>query len=210
MATGKITIINNTSDPEYYKLRIAVYQTDELRPNQDRALWAVVDPAPLQGRAIISVPETYQVYVAYEDDLILYESNTILLNSFSALIQAVATKNDASGETTISLKKISEGINAPVQGHVQVDIPPGLNHSLQVHILKGYRELLPALLVPPGETADFKVGDTFYLARIDQATPPHSLLSATTLSTSMVPIQSGGTAIVTGNERSGFTITVNY
>lgn len=208
MAENTIVLINKT-DPAYANLRIAVYQKDAARPNQDNVAWVVADPAPSGGMATITVPDTYESYLTYDVPAVRYQSNSVFWNSYSAYMKTVPTVDDKSGQITVGLALVSEGLQAPVQNHVQVDVPSGLGHDVTANVLKDGKLVVPSIQVSPGETGDFEVTPTFYLARVDQATPQGALLKAATLSTSETPIKPGQRCVISGNPQIGFKFDVS-
>jgi hypothetical protein len=207
MAENTLTIVNRT-EPKDNTVRIAIYKKDLQRLSQSVVAWNVVNPAADGGTATVTVPDDFTLFADYTVDGTTMRTNTVSIESFSALLSVQGTRDDASGQITISLALEAEGLAAPVPGHVLVDVEDGLGRCVNVHIQQDGADVVPALRTPPNHTADFQVEPAYYLAWVHQETPTGAILRSEALSTHEAKIMPSQTATISGGCAEGYPIVV--
>ena len=202
-------IIYNQTYPAEDTLRVAVYKKNLLRPNPTILPWCVVNPSA-GGRAILGVSPQYEIYISYDTGCARYESNIVSIQGETAMLEAIPTKDDKSAQRTISIRNelVAVGLEAKIQGHIQVDVPAGLGRALLVHLCQNGKDIVPPVKTSPGATADFQVHPAYFLAVVHQNTAGDQIVQAVTVSTKETEILPGHRAFVTGNEDKGYTIIV--
>ena len=185
---------------------MALYRKDLLRPNQDVQPWCIVTPAAGGGEAIANVEQAYGICVSHKTRDVLYKSNVVALNSASALLRASGYKLNCHDDTTISCGLLKEGLEAPAQNHIQVEVSKEIGRLAWVHVLNNGRAIVAPVPTPPGETADIAVSRQLFLARIDSSVSINAQLGAAALSSREVPIKIGEKAVITGSYETGFNI----
>lgn len=176
--------------------------------DDDVIVWRVVEPAP-GGFARVPVPQAFEVHVTSRVGDVEYETNRIVLDAFSALLKVEGVRDPASGVVTIRLTTAATGLQAPEQGHVVVDVPPGLGFPVQVHVTKDGTDVLPPVTSPPGSRVNFGAPSSLYrvMAFLGGVAPgfvmPAGMLGS---AGSFAP---GQQVVVTGDEEKGFSYAVS-
>ncbi|MCR8558134.1 hypothetical protein KXD93_10790 [Mucilaginibacter sp. BJC16-A38] len=196
MATPQINIINNTVDND--SLNLAIYQKFSATPNLTVAAWRTASPS-VGTTAYVPIPDNYAVHVIYPQDGISYKTQCLGITDYEGSYQVSKDGNDIT---------LSASTTDFPDNQVLVSVAKKVAQAVDVCITLGGDVVYPPQTTSPGDSQDFSIIPTLYLAKVKPEVVKGGVLVAEELSTSEVAIQPGQTAYVTGDINTGYTITV--
>jgi hypothetical protein len=196
MATPQINIINNTVDND--SLNLAIYQKFSATPDLTVAAWRTASPS-IGTTAYVPIPSNYAVHVVYNQDGISYKTQCLQISDYEG---AFLVSKEGSDIT------LSASVNQYPDNQVLVDVAKKVAQAVDVCITLGGDVVYPPQTTSPGDSQDFSILPTLYLAKVKPEVYKGGILVAEELTSSEVAIQPGQTAFITGDINSGYTITV--
>ena len=196
MATPQINIINNTVDND--NLNLAIYQKFSSTPDLTVAAWRTASPS-IGTTAYVPVPSNYAVHAIYDADGISYRTKSLQIIDYEG---AYTISKDGDDIT------ISASVNEYPDNQVLVAVAKKVAQAVDVCITLGGDDVYPPQTTSPGDSQDFSILPTLYLAKVKPEVTKGGILVAEELSSSEVSIQPGQTAFITGDINSGYNITV--
>jgi len=196
MAIPQFNIINQSDDDQ---LNLAVYQKFENKPDLNHHAWRVANPS-IGTTAFVPVPDDYDVVATYQQGGISYRTKCVGITDYEGAFVVSKDGND------ITLDGDPNG-SFP-NNQVIVRVKRKVQQAVEVAITKGGDSVIKPQVTSPGDSQDFSIIPTLYLARVRPEVSKGGVLVAEEVSTTEIPIQPGQTAYVTGTRDQGYTITV--
>ena len=196
MAIPQINIINQTDDND--TLNLAIYQKFSSTPDLTVTAWRTAAPS-VGTTAYVPVPGNYAVHVVYAKEGIAYRTKCLPIIDY----EGAYTVSTDGGDITLSTSNGDFPDN-----QVLVDVAKKVGQAVDVCITLGGDLVYPAQTTSPGDSQDFNIMPTLYIAKVKPEVSKGGILVAEELSTTEVAIQPGQTAYVTGNINTGYDITV--
>lgn len=198
-----ISIVNQTT-PAIRDLQIALFQQNLAAPDMPLIPWKVVSPAPGPNATVVRVPSQYVMYAEIAGNTGGYQSNRIILNGSTAVLNLRGVPAGERNEEAIILDLVWHGVRGSDQEPIRVGVDYSIDQIVTVHLLKDNADLVAPIEIHPGETALFQPELCFHLALV--GANPHS---DEWLQIDHAPeIQAEQKAIITGNREKGLDFAV--
>jgi hypothetical protein len=201
-----ISIVNQTT-PAVRDLQIAIFQQNLAAPDMPLIPWKVVKPDPGPNATVVPVPSHYVIYAEIAGNTGGYQSNRIILNGSTAVLNLRRVMASERNEETIILDLVWHGVKGSDQEPIRVGVDYSIDQIVKVHLLKDNADLVAPIEIHPGETALFQPQHHFYLALVGENRHSDEWLQID----NAPEIQPEQKAVITGNREKGLNFSVmNY
>ncbi len=203
MAAG-VKLINETKE----NIRIAVYKQPYKAPSLQLIAWKVIALPSDGGNKVITIPNQYEVYVNYSDDLHersdpyggVHTHRIKIGQTTAKFIVRSELTNDAR-EHVANLKRVFYGL---VLNEIHIENRAGF--GVWGHVLLNGDDIYPPQIVTPGRTLMENIDSPLYVSVIDEFVFNGSIIKVRELRSKSVAINPGDNVVFTGSKWDGYII----